>query len=41
MVADLADRWGVEPYPPSGKTVWVEVEDEPRHPRTALTLPAP
>lgn len=41
LVAALADRWGVEPYPPSGKTVWAEVEDEPRHPRTALTLPAP
>ncbi|APU42712.1 ATPase [Streptomyces sp. TN58] len=25
LVAALADRWGVEPYPPSGKTVWAEV----------------
>lgn len=25
MVAAFADRWGVEPYPPSGKTVWAEV----------------
>ncbi|WP_063991931.1 ATP-binding protein [Streptomyces sp. Root66D1] len=27
LVAALADRWGVESYPPSGKTVWAEVED--------------
>ncbi|MFD7553930.1 ATP-binding protein [Streptomyces sp. NPDC059835] len=26
LVAALADRWGVVPYPPSGKTVWAEVE---------------
>ena len=25
LVAAFADRWGVEPYPPSGKTVWAEV----------------
>lgn len=25
LVADLADRWGTEPYPPSGETVWAEV----------------
>ncbi|MEE1831997.1 ATP-binding protein [Streptomyces sp. SP17KL33] len=24
LVAALADRWGTEPYPPSGKTVWAE-----------------
>lgn len=24
LVTALADRWGVEPYPPSGKTVWAE-----------------
>ncbi|MDH6227837.1 ATP-binding protein [Streptomyces sp. MJP52] len=24
LVAALADRWGVAPYPPSGKTVWAE-----------------
>ncbi|MGW6461720.1 ATP-binding protein [Streptomyces sp. NPDC055078] len=22
----LADRWGTEPYPPSGKTVWAEID---------------
>ncbi|WP_306191307.1 ATP-binding protein [Streptomyces sp. MK5] len=30
MVTALADRWGTEPYPPSGKTVWAEL----------VTLPA-
>ncbi|MEU6521439.1 ATP-binding protein [Streptomyces sp. NPDC046924] len=25
LVTALADRWGVEPYPPGGKTVWAEV----------------
>ncbi|CAM5610502.1 ATP-binding protein [Streptomyces chartreusis] len=25
MVAALADRWGTEPHPPGGKTVWAEV----------------
>jgi anti-sigma regulatory factor (Ser/Thr protein kinase) len=24
LVAALADRWGVEPYPPGGKAVWAE-----------------
>ncbi|MFE7235499.1 ATP-binding protein [Streptomyces sp. NPDC057596] len=24
IVTALADRWGTEPYPPSGKTVWAE-----------------
>jgi anti-sigma regulatory factor (Ser/Thr protein kinase) len=24
LVAALADRWGMVPYPPSGKTVWAE-----------------
>lgn len=24
VVTALAARWGTEPYPPSGKTVWVE-----------------
>ncbi|APY85073.1 ATP-binding protein [Streptomyces alfalfae] len=24
LVEALADRWGTEPYPPSGKTVWAE-----------------
>ncbi|WP_331449206.1 ATP-binding protein [Streptomyces prasinus] len=27
IVAALADRWGTEPYPPGGKTVWAEVSD--------------
>ncbi|WP_329025010.1 ATP-binding protein [Streptomyces sp. NBC_00690] len=26
MVAALADRWGARPHPPSGKTVWVELD---------------
>jgi anti-sigma regulatory factor (Ser/Thr protein kinase) len=25
VVTALADRWGTEPYPPAGKTVWAEV----------------
>ncbi|MFJ3619923.1 ATP-binding protein [Streptomyces iakyrus] len=25
MVGALADRWGTEPHPPGGKTVWAEV----------------
>ncbi|MEU9653180.1 ATP-binding protein [Streptomyces sp. NPDC048110] len=26
LVAALADRWGVEPYPPIGKTIWAECD---------------
>ncbi|PZT69614.1 ATP-binding protein [Streptomyces sp. SW4] len=26
LVQALATRWGVEPYPPSGKTVWCELD---------------
>ncbi|WP_370416886.1 ATP-binding protein [Streptomyces fradiae] len=29
LVAALADRWGTEPYPPGGKTVWAELDDRP------------
>ncbi|MFE9049166.1 ATP-binding protein [Streptomyces rubiginosohelvolus] len=25
LVAALADRWGTDPYPPGGKTVWTEI----------------
>ncbi|MGR4882386.1 ATP-binding protein [Streptomyces sp. LARHCF249] len=32
LVAALADRWGCEPYPPGGKTVWAEVSPGPQHP---------
>lgn len=28
LVDALATRWGTIPYPPSGKTVWVEVDSE-------------
>jgi anti-sigma regulatory factor (Ser/Thr protein kinase) len=31
LVDTLADRWGTEPYPPSGKTVWCELRTEHRH----------
>ncbi|MFE2523773.1 ATP-binding protein [Streptomyces sp. NPDC059382] len=31
IVAALADRWGVVPYPPSGKTVWAEAEIPSAH----------
>ncbi len=27
LVTALADRWGTEPYPPSGKTVWAEISE--------------
>ncbi|QDI71358.1 hypothetical protein CD934_23755 [Streptomyces calvus] len=30
LVAALADRWGMEPYPPAGKTVWAELDCRPR-----------
>ncbi|MFD8648773.1 ATP-binding protein [Streptomyces mirabilis] len=26
LVTALADRWGAEPYPPAGKTVWAELD---------------
>jgi anti-sigma regulatory factor (Ser/Thr protein kinase) len=26
IVSALADRWGTDPYPPSGKTVWAECD---------------
>ncbi|WP_234532950.1 ATP-binding protein [Streptomyces shenzhenensis] len=29
MVGALADRWGTEPHPPGGKTVWAEVRHRP------------
>jgi anti-sigma regulatory factor (Ser/Thr protein kinase) len=29
LVAALADRWGTDPFPPSGKTVWAEVAVSP------------
>jgi anti-sigma regulatory factor (Ser/Thr protein kinase) len=31
LIDTLADRWGTEPYPPGGKTVWCELRAEPRH----------
>jgi anti-sigma regulatory factor (Ser/Thr protein kinase) len=30
LIDTLADRWGTEPYPPGGKTVWCELRAEPR-----------
>ncbi len=36
LVTALADRWGVEPYPPGGKSVWAECACEtPARTRTA------
>lgn len=29
LVQSLATRWGVEPYPPSGKTIWCELDVNP------------
>jgi hypothetical protein len=34
LVTALADRWGVEPYPPGGKTVWAECACEAPGPDT-------
>ena len=40
LVAALADRWGTEPYPPSGKTVWAECDmDGVRRAGTSDELP--
>ncbi|MCX2971289.1 MULTISPECIES: ATP-binding protein [Streptomyces] len=30
LVSALADRWGTQPFPPSGKTVWAECAPKPR-----------
>lgn len=30
LVTALADRWGSEPYPPAGKTVWAELDSRPQ-----------
>ncbi|MGC9437998.1 ATP-binding protein [Streptomyces sp. WG5] len=35
IVTAPADRWGTEPYPPGGKTVWAELSSRP-----ASTLPS-
>ncbi|MFH9817049.1 ATP-binding protein [Streptomyces sp. NPDC017230] len=35
IVTALADRWGTEPYPPGGKTVWAELSHH-----SASTLPS-
>ncbi|MEU0114366.1 ATP-binding protein [Streptomyces bobili] len=32
VVDALADRWGTEPFPPSGKTVWALLTQPPRLP---------
>ncbi|URM89262.1 ATP-binding protein [Streptomyces sp. MRC013] len=32
LVELLADRWGTEPYPPGGKTVWAELDGHPAGP---------
>ncbi|MFH9116219.1 ATP-binding protein [Streptomyces globisporus] len=35
LVEALADRWGTEPRPPSGKTVWAEIAEHGEEPPTA------
>lgn len=35
LVAALADRWGVEPYPPGGKTVWADCDCADADPSTS------
>nr|WP_308295314.1 ATP-binding protein [Streptomyces sp. PSAA01] len=32
LVDALADRWGTEPHPPVGKTVWAELDCRPAGP---------
>ncbi|MDT9689817.1 ATP-binding protein [Streptomyces sp. P9(2023)] len=39
LVAALADRWGAEPYPPSGKTVWAEIGLRGAQPKPGYALP--
>lgn len=34
LVEALADRWGTEPRPPSGKTVWAEISQHGEGPKT-------
>ncbi|MFL9654498.1 ATP-binding protein [Streptomyces sp. PB17] len=33
VVDALADRWGTEPRPPSGKTVWAEIDQHGEQPK--------
>ncbi|MEU5146753.1 ATP-binding protein [Streptomyces yangpuensis] len=40
IVAALADRWGVVPYPPSGKTLWAEADLPSLHPANGSGQPA-
>ncbi|WP_167152782.1 ATP-binding protein [Streptomyces sp. MBT27] len=40
LVASLADRWGTEPYPPSGKCVWAEIDLTPGAARNISGQPA-
>lgn len=35
LITALADRWGTEPYPPGGKTVWAELTLGRRDPGSA------
>ncbi|MCX5334558.1 ATP-binding protein [Streptomyces sp. NBC_00140] len=37
LVTTLADRWGTEPYPPSGKTVWAEIEGHGGRPEAVVS----
>ncbi|WP_203729697.1 ATP-binding protein [Streptomyces sp. SID12501] len=39
LVAGLADRWGREPYPPGGKTVWAEVGPRLRNDKNTRSRP--
>ncbi|MFB7241047.1 ATPase [Streptomyces populi] len=34
LVDALADRWGTDPRPPSGKTVWAEIDQHRERPTT-------
>jgi anti-sigma regulatory factor (Ser/Thr protein kinase) len=35
LVTALADRWGVDPYPPGGKTVWADCDCTDPDPSTS------
>ena len=39
LVQSLATRWGVEPFPPSGKTVWCELDVSSCPPHGERTWP--
>ncbi|MEV0218196.1 ATP-binding protein [Streptomyces sp. NPDC050704] len=37
LVTALADRWGTDPYPPSGKTIWAEIDQHGKRPEAVVS----